>query len=165
MNNVVKKMIAIVVAATLFTGCGTEDLIKEASGIDTSGNSGSGAGSSGNDALTVSKTGEGFLVTWTKNSSGYSEVIYTDGTRGARGNGYPLTSNSTGTFFLNCTEGSRSVESVAYTCQASNITGMTTSVNLAVDTPYEWLVSYGTEHEHGETEAIMEYTSGTLTIE
>ena len=82
------------VATALFTGCTGEDMV---SSIKSGTGGGAGVGS---DNITVSKTGEGFMVTWTKKSSGYSEVIYTDGTKGARGNGYPITDNATGTYFL-----------------------------------------------------------------
>ncbi len=117
-----------------------------------------------NDRLTVSKTPNGILVTWTKIASDYGEVIFTDGTTGTRGNGYPLTSNTAGTFFLDCESVEETETNARYDCSASNVSD-NESISFVSDTAYQWLVSYGTEHEHGEVEAVTEYSDGILTVE
>jgi len=165
MNNIVKTTMATVVAATLFTGCSLGEVGNELNKDVLDGNN-DGGNSSYNDTLSVSKTVDGFIVHWTKRASGYGEVIYTDGTRGPRGNGYPLTSNSTGSFSLDCHENyNSSADRVSYNCEASNFSGADKHVILDVGTQYQWLVSYGTDHEYGEAEAIMEYNGGTLSIQ
>ncbi|MEA3419145.1 MAG: hypothetical protein U9Q90_07060, partial [Campylobacterota bacterium] len=153
--------LALALTGALFTGCSVIDdtvngLVEEAIA--------GGSDSSHNDKLTVSKTSEGFLVTWTKTASDYGEVIFTDGTTGTRGNGYPLTSNTTGMFSLNCESVEETETGVRYDCAASN-TSDNQSVSFVSDTAYQWLVSYGTEHEHGEVEAVTEYSNGLLTVE
>ena len=160
MKTVLKTILAMVVATVLFTGCTGEDMV---SSIENDTGGGGGVGS---DNITVSKTGEGFMITWTKESSGYSEVIYTDGSTGDRGNGYPITNNATGTYFLNCTESysSPSDAYVSYNCTRPDLT-LESSVRLKKGTQYQWLVSYGSEHTYGEVEATMEYSGDMLIID
>ena len=160
-KTILKTTLALALAGTLFTGCSVIDdtvngLVEEAI---TDGDN-----SSHNDKLTVSKTSKGFLVTWTKTASDYGEVIFTDGTTGARGNGYPLTSNTTGIFSLNCESVEETKTSIRYDCAASNVSD-NQSVSFVSNTAYQWLVSYGIEHEHGEVEAVTEYSDGLLTVE
>jgi len=164
MNTILKTTLAIAAATALFTGCSVEDAINEASASEGSTSSANTGSATGSDNITLSKTGEGFLITWTKNYESYAEIIYTDGTTGKRGNGYPFTNNATGTFFLNCVQSSQDSNSVRYRCTRPDITA-TSSVNLKKGVQYQWMGSYGFDHEHGEVEAIMEYTGGMLTIE
>jgi len=163
MKTVVKTTLAMVAATAIFTGCSVEDAATSMS--DSVSDSGGSAGV-GSDNITVSKTGEGFMITWTKKSSGYSEVIYTYGTKGARGNGYPITNNATGTYFLNCTEkaGHSTDSYVGYNCSRPDLT-LESSVRLKKGTQYQWLVSYGSDHTHGEVEATMEYSGDMLIID
>ena len=146
----------VVAMGLLLTGCNVEDVI-----ADTGTDGGSG---SSRDDITLTKTANGFTINWTKNYSGYSEVIYTDGTRGDRGNGYPFTNNATGSYTMTCVQKTGYAPDASYQCTRPDIT-TTSSVNLKEGVEYQWLVSYGTEHEHGEVEALMSYVGGTLTIE
>jgi len=164
MNTILKTTLAIAAVTVLFTGCSVEDAISEASTSERSTSSTSSSDSTASDNITFSKTGEGFLITWTKNYESYAEIIYTDGTTGERGNGYPFTNNATGTYFLTCVQSSEDSSKVGYRCTRPDITA-TSSVILEKGVAYQWMGSYGFDHEHGEIEAIMEYTGGTLTIE
>ena len=156
MNTMIKTTLATAAMGLLFTGCSVEDAVTQAT-------SGVGSGS-GRDDITLSKTADGFMINWNKNYSGYSEVIYTDGSSGDRGNGYPFTNNATGTYTMTCVERSSANSSVSYRCTRPDITA-TSSVTLEKGTEYQWLVSYGTDHEHGEVDATMEYSGGILIIE
>ncbi len=150
---------AMAVAAALMTGCSVEDAVSDIS----SGSVGGGSGS-GNDSFTIQKQGSDFVINWNKNYNGYSEIIYTDGSTGARGNGYPFTNNATGNYTLTCSLFGENNRKVYYHCVRPDITA-TSRVTLEKGVEYQWLVSYGTEHEHGETEAVMEYVGGTLSIQ
>lgn len=146
----------VISLAVLFTGC-TED--------DNGNNPfGGGGSSSHNDVLSVSKSGEDFLVTWTKKSSSYSEVIYTDDLDKKRGNGYPLTANYTGSYTMPCKFVSKDANGASYSCKPSNVS-YSKSVYLKNNVQYKWLVGYGFSHEHGNVEAIVEYVGGVLTVE
>lgn len=139
-------------ALLMLTGCFETDDSDEGSST-----------SSGVDALTLSKIGEGFLITWTKKSSGYGEVVYNDGTQGVRGNGTPITSNTKGTFFSKCTKTSDGV----YLCKASNLSDNSynyRTIRFTEGTQYKWYTSVGTDHIKGTVEAVTEYNSGILTI-
>ncbi len=150
------------VAATLFTGCSLEDAVNEEN--FSSESSQSSGGDSYDDSLTVPKTNEGFLVMWTKRSGTYGEIIYTDDLSEKRGNGYPLTANADGTFAMPCYLEDSNDDGAWYSCEPSNVT-YEKRVYLKNGVSYSWLVSYGTEHEHGEVEAITQYSDGFLTVE
>ncbi len=160
MKTILKTTMVLTIAATLFTGCSVEDMIE-----DTSEEIYTGSGSSShNDTLSVVKTGEGFLVMWTKRASSYGEVIYTDSLSKERGNGYPLTANATGTYTMPCTMGGADSQGANFSCNPSNVSN-SKSVYLKSGVEYKWLVGYGFDHEHGEVEATMEFSNGVLTIE
>ncbi len=165
MKSILQTTLACVLAGTLFTGCSAvDDMINGFMDDLTEEEITEDIISSYNDKLTVSKTDDGFLVTWTKVSSDYGEVIFTDGTTGVRGNGYPLTSNTEGVFFLDCQSVEETKINVRYDCSASNVSD-NENISFVSDTAYQWLVSYGTEHEHGEVEAVTQYSDGYLTVE
>ncbi len=155
------------VTGTFFTGCSEADTMVNdlVNNLTTGEEITDGISSPATDTLTISETDEGFLVNWVKKTSGYGEVIFTDEkTINIRGKGYPLTSNIEGDFSLDCTLGEESESGVQYECIASNKSN-TQSLFFMNDTAYQWLVSYGTEHEHGEVEAVTEYSNGILTID
>jgi len=140
------------VAVMLLSGC-----------LSDSDDTSNGSSSSGTDKLTLSKTGEGFLITWTKNSSGYGEVVYNDGQHNVRGNGTPITSNSKGTILSVCKKTGDGV----YSCKASNLSDNSynyKTVRFSEGTQYQWYTSSGTDHVKGTVEAVTEYNSGILTI-
>lgn len=177
MKNSIITTMALAAAVLLFSGCtGGTDIkesnygpIRTADGGDHI-SSGSGAGtdmtdySAASSALRVEKSTTGFIVTWKKENSGYSEVIYTDDLDRVRGRGYPLTSNSKGTFTMPCELSSEDDYEVRYRCYPSNVT-YTKRVKLQKGVQYYWLVSDGFDHRHGEVEASMQYVDGQLVIE
>ena len=136
---------------TLFTGCipiiGSENTTE-------SSNSSSGE----TDKLTLSKTEEGFLVSWTKKGSGYGEVVYNDGQYARK----LITTNSTGTFFANCVKQS----SETYSCTRSNLSGEYANrrVSFIVAKQYQWYTTSGVDHIKGSVEAVTESNDGILTI-
>jgi len=175
MKNIFKTTTAITLAAMLLTGCGEEDFIKPAktgTSLDSSGvisdsvdTGGSTSTQGGQDSFNISKTSDGFKINWNKGYEGYSEIIYQKvGTDRTRGDGYPFTNNATGSYTLTCVKVGDETDSVRYSCSRSDIT-LTSSVTLQKGVQYEWLSSYGFEHEHSEPTATMEYVSDTLTIE
>jgi len=158
-NTILKTTIALVLGATLFTGCSVDDL-KESDPINPS------SVGSKNDKLTVTPTngGKGFLVFWKKNAGSYGEVIYTSSLSKKRGNGYPLTSNTTGLKNMSCTMRNSNSEEATFACKPSS--GFPSTVYLKTGVQYKWLVNYGFDHEKGEVEALMEYHgNGTITVE
>jgi len=134
---------------TLFAGC---DL------TDTEDNSSTGQSNGGTDSLTVSKTGEGFLVTFTKRSSGYGQVIYDDGQYARK----LITTNSKGTIFANCKKTSNEV----YSCKRSNLVGdyAYQIVRFTESKQYKWYTTEGLDHVKGSIEAVTESNDGILTI-
>lgn len=156
--NIIKSIIAMAAAAALFTGCSLEDGLKDASGT-------TGGRSSDLDTFNITKTTLGFKIDWVKRYGGYSEIIYQKvGTDNARGDGYPFTNNATGTYSLTCEKSSEDADRVGYRCTRPDITAIS-SVTLKKGVQYEWLVGYGTEHEHSDPEVYMEYVADTLAIE
>ena len=165
MNKIIKTTIAMTAAASLFTGCGVEDELKDASTSGSSTSTTTSDSSSSFDTFNITKTALGFNINWVKRYEGYSEIIYKEvGTDDARGDGYPFTNNATGSYTLTCEKNSEVTQSVGYRCTRSDITA-TSSVTLKKDVQYEWLVSYGIEHDHSDPEVYMEYVADTLTIE
>lgn len=157
-NTILKTSIALALSTVLFTGC-TD--FKESDPFNPS--------SVGNksDSLVVLKTisPKGFTVLWIKKAGSYGEVSYTDSLSKKRGNGTPLTSNSTGGHSLLCTMTSSDTEGAKFSCKPSNVSSRT-SVYLRTGVEYKWLVNYGFSHEKGEVEATMEYHGdGTITVE
>lgn len=158
MNTIIKTTMALVVTTALFTGCSLED------GLEDIGNA-SSSSSSKSDTFSITKTTLGFNIDWVKKSEGYSEIIYREvGTNNLRGDGYPFTNNYGGSYTLTCEKSSEESDKVGYRCTRSDIT-LTSSVNLKKGIEYEWLVSYGVDHEHSNPEVYMEYVGDTLTIE
>jgi len=147
----------LVAGAMLFSGCSLTDYDE----VDTSYDGGSTSSSS----LDIDKLSNGFTITWHKNNGGYSEVIYTDDLDKERGIGYPLTSNTTGTFTMPCEFNKEDTyeDRVYYTCYPSNVT-YSVSVKLQKNIEYKWLVSDGFEHTHGEVEFTMIYSDNELLI-
>ncbi len=175
MKNILKTTTAITLAAMLLTGCGEEDFIKPANTVssfdasdylsDSVDTSGSTSTQSGQDSFNISKAPNGFKISWNKSYEGYAEIIYQKvGTDRTRGDGYPFTNNATGSYTLTCEKTSDETDSVRYSCSRSDIT-LTSNVTLQKGVQYEWLVSYGFDHEHSEPTVTMEYVSDTLTIE
>lgn len=156
MKTLKTSTLAIAAAATLFTGCSVDD--------STYSPDLGGGSSSQTDTLSVVKTGEGFLVMWSKKAGSYGEVIYTDSLDKKRGVGYPLTANATGVYSMPCYEVTSATSGATYSCKPSNVSYRKT-VSLKEGVSYKWLVSYGFGHEHGEVEATMQYSNGTLIIE
>jgi len=156
-------------ASVVFAGCSAEDLATDiedtaSSSYDSSGN-GSTPTSSSEDSFTITKTAIGFDISWHKSYQGYSEIIYKDAANTKpRGNGYPFTNNATGDFTLSCEKRSEDDKEVGYGCLRPDVTYATT-VKLVKGTQYQWLISYGTEHEHGEVAYTMEYSGGVLIVE
>ena len=147
MKHLIKVTISIGLIATLFSGCDledTEDTITQSS--------------SGSDKLTLSKTGEGFLVTYTKQTSDYGEVIYDDGKYARK----LITSNSKGTIFADC----RKVRNEVYSCKRSNLAGdyATTTVTFTEGVQYKWYTTLGFDHVKGSVEAVTESNDGIVTI-
>jgi hypothetical protein len=148
MKRIKKVTISIGLVAILFSGC---DLVDNEDSVE-------GSGSSANDSLTLSKTGEGFLVTYTKQTSDYGEVVYYDGN-------YPrklITSNSKGTISATCIKSSNEV----YRCTRSNLSGdyATTTVTFTEGVQYKWYTTLGFDHVKGSIEAVTESNNGILTI-
>ena len=159
-NTILKTTIILALGATLFTGCSVDDF-KESDPFNPS------SVGSKNDSLAVFKTlsPNGFSVLWVKKAGSYGEVIYTDDLSKKRGNGYPLTSNSTGAHNLKCTLMNSDADGATFSCKPSNVSYSKT-VRLKTGVQYKWLVGYGFSHEHGEVEATMEYHgNGTITVE
>ena len=163
MNTLLKSALALTLASALFTGCSVEDALSD---IDesTSGYSG-GTSGNGRDSFTITKTSDGFTIHWSKGYSGYSEIIYKKSdTTNPRGDGYPFTNNATGDYTMNCVLSGEDTRTVGYRCSRPDISAIS-GVRLEKGVEYQWLVSYGTDHEQGEVEAIMEYTSAGLVIQ
>ena len=160
---------ALAVASVLFSGCSGEDIVGDvADNTVSSGTSGGGSSSSTSseiDSFTIVKTATGFDINWHKEYKGYSEIIYRDASNTKpRGNGYPFTNNYTGDYTLSCIQGDDSKPEVVYYCTRPDVT-YGTKVRLTQGTQYQWLVSYGIEHEHGEVAYTMEYSEGMLIVE
>lgn len=153
MSKIVKTTIATAIAAAIMTGC---SLVDESIEYENMGG--------GTDTISLTKQGSDFVISWDKSYVGYSEVIYTDGTSGDRGNGYPFTNNATGNYTMTCVFSREDNAKAYYSCTRSDISA-TSSVTLVKGVEYQWLVSYGFEHQHGETQATMEYANGTLSIQ
>ena len=149
-------------AGLLLNGCGAGS----SSNSDYDFLDGMGTGNPGvsNSTVSVKPKSDGFVVTWKRKKGGYGEVIYTDDLEKKRGNGYPLTSNSSGTFTLTCNFSSEGYDSVYYRCKPSNVS-YTKSLSLRKGVTYYWLASEGLNHEHGEVAAVMEYNDGKLSIQ
>jgi len=165
-----KTAVVLGLSAMLFSGCDAlndTDLNEGSASYSYAGGSGGSGESSRNDSLAVVKTidPDGFSVLWIKRASGYGEVIYTDDLSRKRGRGYPLTSNTTGSFSLKCEKGQYDDYGILFSCKPSNVT-YTKRVYLEKGVEYKWLVSYGFDHEKGEVEATMTYIgNGEITIE
>jgi len=158
-HTIIKKTLAATLAMTLFTGC--------VDGIEESTSYSSSSVGTKNDTLSIVKTitPKGFIVFWTKNAGSYGEVIYTDNLSKERGNGYPLTSNSTGVMTMPCTMVSSDSSGAKFSCEPSNVS-YTKSIYLQTGVQYKWLVNYGFDHEKGEVEAVMTYQGdGSITVE
>lgn len=174
MKNSMITTTVLAAGVLLFNGCTGGTDIKEGNyepirtadgGSHVSSGSGEGTDYSvASSALKVKKTTKGFTVTWKKENSGYSEVIYSDDLDRTRGRGYPLTSNSKGTFTMPCELSSEDDYEVRYRCYPSNVT-YTKRVRLQKGVQYFWLVSDGFDHVHGEVETSMQYVDGQLIIE
>jgi hypothetical protein len=157
-----KKMTILtmtIASVFLMNGCDLEDT----SDYDTY-SSDYDAGSTQSSKLSASQTSNGFIINWSKNNSGYSEVIYTDVLSKTRGNGYPLTTNSKGSYTLSCEVYDQDNTYISYSCKPSNVT-YSKKVNFEKGKEYKWLVSDGTDHQHGEVEFTMIYQDGKLSIE
>ncbi|MDD2451109.1 MAG: hypothetical protein PHU67_04265 [Sulfurovum sp.] len=159
MKILTQTTLVLAAASTLFTGCSLEEAL-----VDESMEYDSGSGSTGSDKMTLSKTGEGFLVTWTKKSGTYGEVIYTDDLNKERGNGYPLTANADGTYMMPCTLVESDSEGARFSCAPSNVSN-SKSVYLKTGVSYSWLVSTGFDHTHGEVGGSTLYSGGELIVE
>ena len=167
MNTILKITLALAAATALFTGCTAEDLASDISSSTDSSQSGGGSSTNNNglDTFTITKTALGFNIDWVKKYEGYSEVIYREvGTDNLRGNGHPLTHNYTGTYRATCEKYSEDATEVAYGCERDDVTYGST-VRLKKGVQYEWISSYGTEHDLAEADIHMEYVGDTLTIE
>ncbi len=171
MNTILKTTLALAAATALFTGCSIEDAASDIS--SSADNSQSSGGSSTNDeatnrgldTFTITKTALGFNIDWVKKYEGYSEVIYREvGTDKLRGNGHPLTHNYNGTYRATCEKHSEDNTEVVYGCERDDASYGST-VRLKKGVQYEWISSYGVEHDLAEAEMYMEYVGGTLTIE
>lgn len=154
MRRILKTTIATVTAAVVMAGCSLVDESEEYVQIG-------GA----TDTILLAKQGNGFVINWSKNYSGYSEVVYTQSVAtGERGDGYPFTNNVTGNYTLTCEFASENSTKAYYRCTRPDISAVS-SVALEKGIEYQWLVNYGFEHRHGETQATMEYANGTLSIQ
>ena len=162
--------LALTAGIFLLNGCGMQDLTDEVtqgtSGYDAAGNGTYGGSGGGSDSFTITQTQDGFVIDWVKKEDGYGEIIYTDDLSKPRGNGYPFTNDYAGTYTLTCefTGVSSDNTYVGYSCGRPDVT-YGTSVKLKKGVQYQWLLSQGIDHEHGETEYVMEYSGNTLTIE
>jgi len=148
MKHIKKVTISIGLVAILFSGC---DLVDNEDSVESSG-------SNGTDSLTLSKTGEGFLVTFTKRSSGYGEVVYNDGQYGRT----IITTNSKGTILADC----RKTDNEVYRCKRSNLVGdyAYKTVRFTKGKQYQWYTTAGFDHTKGSVEAVTESNDGILTI-
>lgn len=168
MKTILQTTLAMTVAATLFTGCSVEDNLGELEDAASSSTvlEDTASSSAGNDTISIvtNSQGKGFSISWNKNYSGYAEVIYTDSSTKERGNGYPFTNNATGAYTLSCVMSDEDTSSVSYSCTRPDIT-LVSNVRLQKNVDYQWLVSYGTDHEHGEVQAVMQYAGDTLIID
>jgi len=155
-----KSTVVTTLAITLFTGCSVGDIGGSESFNSTSvGNQ--------NDSISIAKTitPKGFVLFWTKKAGSYGEVIYTDDLNKKRGNGYPLTSNSTGVMTMPCTMVSYTTSGANFSCKPSNVS-YSKSIYLKTGVQYKWLVNYGFSHEQGEVQKTMEYLGdGSITVE
>jgi len=149
MKSIKKVTIALNLVAILFSGCAlndNEDSIEHSSiGGET-------------DKLTLTPTNEGFLVTWTKKSSNYGEVVYGDNKYARK----LITSNVKGTFFATC----KKVQNEFYNCKRSNLRGdyAYKNVKFTEGEQYKWYTTSGFNHTKGSIEAVTESNDGTLTI-
>ena len=148
MKNITKVTITIGLVATLFSGC---NLVDNEDSVESSR-------SNGTNSLTLSKTGEGFLVTFTKRRSGYGEVVYNDGEYARK----LITSNSTGTIFASCKKSSNET----YRCKRSNLSGdyAYRNIQFTEGKQYQWYTTSGINHIKGSVEAVTESNDGILTI-
>jgi hypothetical protein len=148
MKRITKVTISMSIALALFSGCAVTD----------NGESIEGGGNNKNNSLTLSKTGEGFLVTFTKRSSGYGEVVYNDGQYDRK----LITSNSTGTILATCKKSSNET----YRCKRSNLSGNYAyrTVQFTEGKQYQWYTTSGFDHTKGSVEAVTESNDGILTI-
>ena len=160
MKTVIKTTLAMAAAAMMMSGCEALTDTSSEEFVYDSGTSSSGA----LDTITIRPITDGFVIDWRKRYSGYSEVIYTDGNAGARGNGYPFTNNATGDYTMTCTKSYEDSLKVGYICERPDIT-IRSGVTLEKGVEYQWLVSYGFDHDHGEPQAIMQYVGDTLIIQ
>ena len=150
-----------ILAMALFSGCGGGGDLN--SQIDDAIN---GDVEVGADSLRVDPidNNTGFLVSWTKNSRGYGEVIYTDDLSKPRGDGHPMTSNSTGIVLMSCKQNYIDYSGVHFRCKLTNVT-YGYNITLKPNVEYKWLVSYGTDHQHGEVANIVTVDdSGTVEV-
>jgi hypothetical protein len=161
-KTILKITMALVLAGTLFTGCSTEDLHDTAVGaindIKDYKEENFTEESSTDDFSIEYKYG-GFRILWTKLTDGPGELIYTDG---AEDTGIPMVADEKGQYILTCTPTPETQND--YDCTVSN-NGTNQKITLITNVQYQWLISYGEDHIHGEVEAVTEYSDGVLTIE
>ena len=160
-KRVVQALVAIAAAAAV-SGCSLSDNSSEEFASEITG----GSTNVGADSLSVAKlvSPKGFLVLWSKRAGSYGEVIYTDDLSKPRGDGYPLTSNTTGIHRMVCKEVAADSRGAKYSCKPDNVT-FSKSVYLKNGVRYFWLVNYGLDHTKGEVEATTTYRDGTLYVE
>ena len=155
-----KRLTAIISSSLLavaLTGCGKGGISDD---YDFGGNSGSYA----NDTLKViSQNGNDFTVKWTKASSDYGEVIYTDDLSKTRGDGYPFTANGTGDYYMPCEYRYEDSSAAYFKCHPDTVT-YSVYVKLKKGKEYKWLVSTGFAHNHQPVAFKTKFENGTLTI-
>jgi hypothetical protein len=122
-----------------------------------------GSGESGSDSLSITKTtGDNFKIVWNKNSTGYSEVDYTDGS-------YFLNDNVKKKQTVDCTVIDASADSIRYKCESAGFDKIGRGPkNFTFDSGknYEFWVNLTTKRKKQTTAATIKYdgTSQHITI-
>jgi len=119
---------------------------------------------SGVDTLKMERGTDALYLTWTKNSSDYSELAYSDKSddRGT----YIITSNTKGTYTANCQELNYSDEKITFECDVSNLYGSSRYMTFYTGKEYKFYTNYGTDLTRGEVEKTLTYLgNGNYTIE
>jgi len=167
MKNLIYKITAASLVALTFSACGGGgESSPDFSSIE---NSTKGA-LSGNDygtevdSLDMQKNGEDLVITWKKNSKGYSELAYDykDNTRGRR----IITANATGVYSAYCSKLRANEYELAFKCNVSNLYGSSRYLVFEKGKEYKFFTNYGTDLTRGEVQKTLTYLgNGKYTIE
>ena len=155
---------AVVVA---FSACGGGGSSEDFSSIESSTQGVLNGGSDYTtelDSLDMQRSSEDLVLTWKKNSTGYSELAYDykDDTRGKT----IITANATGVYSAYCSKLRANEYELTFKCSVSNLYGSDRYLVFEKGKEYKFFTNYGTELTRGEVQKTLTYLgNGEYTIE